>query len=203
MADRGLQRARPRGSRAAGAIRRGGAQAGAPDRGTHRPCARQRDREARQGSRPQRPVAEAYGVALPDGPRRVEGGVSFAGTGAGQWIAAPSRARPLRRTRARAHRRACFDFRPDRRAPRAASARRPRARRAGQGRAARPAPEVLQARRRRNHAGRLCRRADRPARRQPTFQLTAPRSMAGSFWSWLASAAEFGYDVVPRASAGR
>ena len=33
----------------------------------------------------------------------------------------------------------------------------------------------------------------------PTFQLTAPRSMAGSFWSWLsASAAEFGYDVVTR-----
>jgi methylglutamate dehydrogenase subunit D len=31
----------------------------------------------------------------------------------------------------------------------------------------------------------------------PTYQLTAPRSMAGSFWSWLtASAAEFGYDVV-------
>ncbi len=33
----------------------------------------------------------------------------------------------------------------------------------------------------------------------PTYQLTAPRSMAGSFWSWLtASAAEFGYDVVTR-----
>ena len=32
-----------------------------------------------------------------------------------------------------------------------------------------------------------------------TLQLTAPRSMAGSFWSWLsASAAEFGYDVVTR-----
>ena len=31
----------------------------------------------------------------------------------------------------------------------------------------------------------------------PTFQLTAPRSMAGSFWSWLtASAAEFGYEVI-------
>jgi len=30
-----------------------------------------------------------------------------------------------------------------------------------------------------------------------TWQLTAPRSMAGTFWSWLsASAAEFGYDVV-------
>ena len=29
-----------------------------------------------------------------------------------------------------------------------------------------------------------------------TYQLAAPRSMAGSFWSWLtASAAEFGYDV--------
>ena len=39
----------------------------------------------------------------------------------------------------------------------------------------------------------------RPARRAPTYQLTAPRSMAGSFWSWLsASAAEFGYDVVTR-----
>jgi heterotetrameric sarcosine oxidase gamma subunit len=33
----------------------------------------------------------------------------------------------------------------------------------------------------------------------PTFQLMAPRSMAGSFWSWLcALAAEFGYDVVMR-----
>jgi heterotetrameric sarcosine oxidase gamma subunit len=33
----------------------------------------------------------------------------------------------------------------------------------------------------------------------PTFQLMAPRSMAGSLWSWLcASAAEFGYDVVTR-----
>ena len=30
----------------------------------------------------------------------------------------------------------------------------------------------------------------------PTYQLAAPRSMAGSFWSWLtASAAEFGYQV--------
>jgi methylglutamate dehydrogenase subunit D len=30
-----------------------------------------------------------------------------------------------------------------------------------------------------------------------TWQLTTPRSTAGSFWSWLsASAAEFGYDVV-------
>ena len=33
----------------------------------------------------------------------------------------------------------------------------------------------------------------------PTYQLSAPRSMVGSFWSWLtASAAEFGYDVVTR-----
>ena len=33
----------------------------------------------------------------------------------------------------------------------------------------------------------------------PTYQLTAPRSMAGTLWSWLsASAAEFGYDVVTR-----
>ncbi len=33
----------------------------------------------------------------------------------------------------------------------------------------------------------------------PTYQVTAPRSMAGSFWSWLsASAAEFGYEVVAR-----
>jgi sarcosine oxidase subunit gamma len=32
-----------------------------------------------------------------------------------------------------------------------------------------------------------------------TFQLTTPRSTAGSFWSWLsASAAEFGYDVVTK-----
>ena len=30
----------------------------------------------------------------------------------------------------------------------------------------------------------------------PIYQLTAPRSTAGSFWSWLtASAAEFGYEV--------
>ena len=33
----------------------------------------------------------------------------------------------------------------------------------------------------------------------PTYQITAPRSMAGTLWSWLAaSAAEFGYDVVAR-----
>jgi sarcosine oxidase subunit gamma len=33
----------------------------------------------------------------------------------------------------------------------------------------------------------------------PTYQLMAPRSMAGTLWSWLAaSAAEFGYDVVAR-----
>ena len=33
----------------------------------------------------------------------------------------------------------------------------------------------------------------------PTYQLTAPRSMAGSFWSWLtAAAAEFGYEVISR-----
>jgi methylglutamate dehydrogenase subunit D len=36
-----------------------------------------------------------------------------------------------------------------------------------------------------------------------TFQLTAPRSTAGSFWSWLTAAvAEFGYEVrPPRAAA--
>jgi len=34
---------------------------------------------------------------------------------------------------------------------------------------------------------------------EASFQLTAPRSMAGSLWSWLsASAAEFGYEVVAR-----
>lgn len=33
----------------------------------------------------------------------------------------------------------------------------------------------------------------------PTFQLTASRSMAGSFWSWLtASAAEFSYQVIAK-----
>ena len=33
----------------------------------------------------------------------------------------------------------------------------------------------------------------------PAYLLTAPRSTAGSFWSWLtASAAEFGYDVVTK-----
>ena len=33
----------------------------------------------------------------------------------------------------------------------------------------------------------------------PTYQLTAPRSMAGSFWLWLtAAAAEFGYEVISR-----
>jgi len=33
----------------------------------------------------------------------------------------------------------------------------------------------------------------------PTYQLATPRSTAASFWSWLsASAAEFGYDVVAR-----
>jgi len=32
---------------------------------------------------------------------------------------------------------------------------------------------------------------------EASWQLTAPRSTAGSFWSWLsASAAEFGYDVL-------
>ncbi len=35
---------------------------------------------------------------------------------------------------------------------------------------------------------------------ETTYQLTTPRSTAGSFWSWLsASAAEFGYDVVTSA----
>ena len=33
----------------------------------------------------------------------------------------------------------------------------------------------------------------------PVYQLTAPRSTAGSFWSWLtASAAEFGYEVTAK-----
>ena len=33
----------------------------------------------------------------------------------------------------------------------------------------------------------------------PTYQFSTPRSTAGSFWSWLtASAAEFGYDVLAR-----
>ena len=147
-------------------------------------------------------VNTAFGVALPDGPRRATvGGVTFAGTGPDQWIASAegAEAAGLRRARARAHR-------PVRRGVGPVDARlvlRLSAVRA----CAMCSPRACRStctRKRSSQATSRTRWSPISACRstcstKPTYQLTAPRSMAGSFWSWLsASAAEFGYDVVTR-----
>ena len=143
-------------------------------------------------------VNTAFGIALPDGPRRVtRGHVTFAGIGPDQWIASADGADAAgfaARVRARIGPFAAVSNQSDSRLVLRVSG--PRVR------------EVLV----KGVPVDLHPKAFKPGDiactvvgyinaqidmlDEATYQLAAPRSMAGSFWSWLsASAAEFGYQV--------
>jgi sarcosine oxidase subunit gamma len=147
-------------------------------------------------------VNTAFGVALPDGPRRASrGGVTFAGIGPEQWMASaegPDAAGFAARLRGRIGPFAAVKDQSDARL--ALDLGGPRVR------------DVLA----KGVAIDLHSKVFKPGDvastliayigvqldmldDAPTYRLTAPRSMAASLWSWLsASAAEFGYDVVIR-----
>jgi heterotetrameric sarcosine oxidase gamma subunit len=141
-------------------------------------------------------VDTAFGVALPNGPRRAsKNGVTFAGTGPGQWIASAEGADGLAaKLRSRLGPFAMVTDQSDARlvlhlsglCVRDVLAKgvpidlHPKAFKAGD------VATTLVA-----YIGVQIDRLD-----EVIWQLTAPRSMAGSFWSWLsASAAEFGYEI--------
>ena len=145
-------------------------------------------------------VNTAFGVALPDGPRRAtRGTVTFAGTGPDQWIASAEGSEAAgfaAKVRARIGPFAAVADQSDSRLVLRLSG--PRVRNVlAKGvpvdlhpNAFKPgdvASTVI------GYIGMQIDMLDGA----PTYQLTAPRSMAGSFWSWLTSAAaEFGYDVT-------
>jgi methylglutamate dehydrogenase subunit D len=147
-------------------------------------------------------VNTAFGVALPDGPRRAtKGGVTFAGTGPDQWIASaegPDAVGFAQRLRGRIGPFAAVSDQSDSRLALDLSG--PRVRDVlAKGVALDLHPKVFKpgdvASTPIAYIGAQIDMLDAA----PTYRLTAPRSMAGSFWSWLsASAAEFGYDVVIR-----
>ena len=139
----------------------------------------------------------AFGLVPPDGPRRVAAGaLTFAGTGPGQWIASaeadPSLAIRLRtllgpfaavadQSDSRLVLHLCGPQVRDALAKGVPIDLHPEVFKAGD-----VAVTVAA------YIGVQIDRLD-----AATWQLTTPRSTAGSFWSWLsASAAEFGYDVV-------
>jgi methylglutamate dehydrogenase subunit D len=157
---------------------------------------------ARRGQRDAlaRKVAERYGLQLPDGPRRSTAGrLTFAGVGPGQWIASAEAAADfVARLRSDLGSFAAVADQSDSRlvvrlsgpcvrdvlAKGLAVDLHPRAFKVAD------VAVTLVA-----HIGVQIDMLDDA----PTYQLAAPRSMAGSFWSWLsASAAEFGYDVVTK-----
>jgi methylglutamate dehydrogenase subunit D len=147
-------------------------------------------------------VNTAFGVALPDGPRRAtRGAVTFAGTGPDQWIASAEGSEAAgfaAKVRARIGPFAAVSDQSDARLVLLLSG--PRVRDV----LAKGVPVDLHP------------KAFKPGDvattlvayigvqidmldDAPTYQLSTPRSTAGSFWSWLtASAAEFGYDVLAR-----
>jgi sarcosine oxidase subunit gamma len=146
-------------------------------------------------------VNAAFGVALPDGPRRaVKSGVAFAGVGPNHWIASAEGTEAAgfaAKARARIGPFAVVSDQSDSRLVLQLSG--PRVRDV----LAKGAPVDLHpaafkvgdvANTLICYIGTQIDRID-----EATWQVTAPRSMAGSFWSWLtASMAEFGYDVVTR-----
>jgi len=144
-------------------------------------------------------VETAFGVALPQGPRRAaKGAITFAGTGPGQWIASAEGAEGFAaRLRSRLGPFATVTDQSDARLVLHLSG--PRVRDAlAKGVPLDLHPKVFKAGDVATtlvaYIGVQIDRID-----EATWQLTAPRSMAGSFWSWLsASAGEFGYDVVTR-----
>lgn len=143
-------------------------------------------------------VNASFGIALPDGPRRVtRGHVTFAGVGPDQWIASADGADAAgfaARVRARIGPFAAVADQSDARLVLRVSG--PRIREV----LAKGVPVDL-------HpsvfkpgdiactlVGHINTQVDMLD--EATYQLAAPRSMAGSFWSWLtAAAAEFGYQV--------
>lgn len=160
---------------------------------------------AKRGKRDQlvSAVETAYGVALPKGPRRVtRGGVTFAGTGPDQWIGSAEGAEAQNfaaKARARIGLFAAVADQADARLVLRLSGPKVRAVLA-KGVPLDLHPKVFKpgdvATTLVAYIGVQIDRID------DTFQLTAPRSMAGSLWSWLsASAAEFGYDVVTSGAA--
>jgi methylglutamate dehydrogenase subunit D len=146
-------------------------------------------------------VDTAFGIALLDGPRRSGGGaIVFAGTGPGQWIASAEGTEVpgfAIRLRARIGPFAAVADQSDSRLVLRLSG--PKLRDVlAKGVAIDLHPDVFRvgdvAVTLAAYIGVQIDRLD-----AATFQLTTPRSTAGSFWSWLsASAAEFGYDVVTK-----
>ena len=144
-------------------------------------------------------VNTAFGVALPDGPRRAtRGAVTFAGTGPDQWIASAEGSEAAgfaAKVRARIAPFAAVSDQSDARLVLQLSG--PRVRDVlAKGLAIDLHPKAFKPGDVANtliaYVGVQIDMLD-----DATWQLTAPRSMAGTFWSWLsASAAEFGYDVV-------
>jgi heterotetrameric sarcosine oxidase gamma subunit len=145
-------------------------------------------------------VNTAFGVALPDGPRRAtKGAVTFAGTGPGQWLASAKGADApgfATRLRGRISPFAAVSDQSDSRLVLRLSGPRvrdtlmkgvsidlhPKSFKPGDVASTQVAYMSVQ----------LDMLDD-----APTYLLTGPRSMAGTLWSWLsASAAEFGYEVV-------
>lgn len=147
-------------------------------------------------------VNTAFGVALPDRPRRAtRGSVTFAGTGPDQWIASAEGSEAAgfaAKVRARLGPFAAVSDQSDARLVLRVSG--PRVRDV----LAKGVPVDLHPKAFKpgdvacTVVGYINTQIDM-LDDAPTYQLAAPRSIAGSFWSWLtASAAEFGYDVTPR-----
>jgi heterotetrameric sarcosine oxidase gamma subunit len=143
-------------------------------------------------------VETAFGVALPQGPRRVtKSAITFAGTGPEQWIASGEVDGLAAKIRSRLGPFAAVTDQSDARLVLQLSGMRVRDVLA-KGVPLDLHPKVFKigdvATTLVAYIGVQIDRID-----EATWQLTAPRSMAGSFWSWLsASAAEFGYDVVAK-----
>ena len=147
-------------------------------------------------------VNTTFGVVLPDGARRVtRGAVTFAGVGPEQWLASAEGAEALSfaaRVRSRVGLFAAVSDQSDSRLVLRLSG--PRVRDVlAKGVPLDLHPKIFKT------GDVACTLVAHIAVQldmlddAPAYQLTAPRSMAGSLWSWLtASAAEFGYDVVAR-----
>jgi methylglutamate dehydrogenase subunit D len=142
----------------------------------------------------------SFGITLPDGPRRVTAGaITFAGVGSGQWIASAQAPETglAARLRARIGPFAAVTDQSDARLVLHLSGANVRDVLA-KGVPIDLHPKVFKvgdvAVTLAAYIGVQIDRLD-----DATWQLTTPRSTAGSFWSWLsASAAEFGYDVVTK-----
>jgi len=143
-------------------------------------------------------VNTAFGIVLPDGPRRVtRGHMTFAGVGPDQWIASADGADAVGfapRVRGRIGPFAAVSDQSDARLVLRVSGERVRDVLAKgvpvdlHPKAFEPGDVACTV------VGYINTQIDMLD--EATYQLAAPRSMAGSFWSWLtASAAEFGYEV--------